>query len=107
MEIMVVVGIGVFLMVAWTLGGWAIVRMGFTRDRDAVPDRDDDAPAAPVRPDHDPDAAWRAQMKAATAASGARCTCPAVPGQSSDPAAARPDGVVPDPDCPIHRWDFA
>lgn len=32
MDIMIAVAVGVFLLVAWTVGGWAIVRMGFTRD---------------------------------------------------------------------------
>ena len=34
MDIMIAVAVGVFLLVAWTVGGWAIVRMGFTRDGD-------------------------------------------------------------------------
>ena len=36
MDIMIAVAVGVFLLVAWTVGGWAIVRMGFTRDGDAA-----------------------------------------------------------------------
>ena len=36
MDIMTAVAVGVFLLVAWTVGGWAIVRMGFTRDGDAA-----------------------------------------------------------------------
>ena len=55
MDIMIAVAVGVFLLVAWTVGGWAIVRMGFTRDGDAArtPAHDDGArilaacPAAP------------------------------------------------------------
>lgn len=86
-QIWIVVAIGVVLMIGWTLAGWWIVRMGFTRDRDAVghPHADADAPerAAPVRADaqDDPNAIWRAQMKAATLASGARCDCPGTPDQ--------------------------
>ena len=52
-QIWIVVAIGVVLMIGWTLAGWWIVRMGFTRDRDAVghPHADADAPerAVPVR----------------------------------------------------------
>lgn len=100
MEIVIVVAVGVFLMVAWTLGGWVIVRMGFTRDGDAARHpghHDDDARPAhhgpvPVDPASDPNAIWREQMKAATAASGAACSCPA---------------QVSSPDCPIHRWDYS
>lgn len=101
MEIVIVVAVGVFLMVAWTLGGWVIVRMGFTRDGDAARhpghhDDDDARPAhhgpVPVDPASDPNAIWREQMKAATAASGAACSCPA---------------QVSSPDCPIHRWDYS
>ena len=51
MDIMIAVAVGVFLLVAWTVGGWAIVRMGFTRDGDAArtPAHDDGA-ARPVHP---------------------------------------------------------
>ena len=107
-QIWIVVAIGVVLMIGWTLAGWWIVRMGFARDRDAVghPHADADAPerAVPVRADanDDPNAIWRAQMKAATLASGARCDCP-----GAEEAAAVDAAVAPDPDCPVHRWDFA
>ncbi|MBE1539937.1 hypothetical protein [Micrococcus yunnanensis] len=49
-DIMIAVAVGVFLLVAWTVGGWAIVRMGFTRDGDAArtPAHDDGA----ARPAH-------------------------------------------------------
>ncbi|WP_246417218.1 hypothetical protein [Micrococcus endophyticus] len=125
---MIVVAVGVFLMVAWTVGGWVIVRMGFTRDSDAasraLPHDDDGAhPAhhgpAPVDPASDPNANWREQMKAATAASGAACTCPrtsagadAPSPEAHDPraavvSAAGPSTFSPSPDCPIHRWDYA
>ena len=127
-EIWLVVGVGVFLMVAWTLAGWWIVRMGFLRDRDAVghPHADADSPArrVPVRAaaEDDPNAIWRAQMKAATLASGVRCDCGAgvgFPGgaETDDGATGGTPGaaagspaalaVEPDPDCPVHRWDFA
>lgn len=136
MEIMIVVAVGVFLMVAWTVGGWVIVRMGFTRDGDAasrtLPHDDGARPAhhgpVPVDPASDPNAIWREQMKAATAASGAACTCPRRPvgtpsespagsgeqgaavdsavDRALDPAADRA-AVDPSPDCPIHRWDYA
>lgn len=48
MDIMIAVAVGVFLLVAWTVGGWAIVRMGFTRDGDAArtPAHDDGAAEA-------------------------------------------------------------
>lgn len=101
-QIWIVVAIGVVLMIGWTLAGWWIVRMGFTRDRDAVghPHADADAPerAVPVRADanDDPNAIWREQMKAATLASGADAGGGS---ESPDPE--------PDPDCPVHRWDFA
>lgn len=136
MEIMIVVAVGVFLMVAWTVGGWVIVRMGFTRDGDAasraLPHDDDARPAhhgpVPVDPASDPNAIWREQMKAATAASGAACTCPRRPvgTPSESPAGSGEQGaavdsavdrvldpaadhaaVDPSPDCPIHRWDYA
>ena len=100
MDIMIAVAVGVFLLVAWTVGGWAIVRMGFTRDGDAARtpahDAHDDGAARPAHPGAaadpatDPHVIWREQMKAATAASGAQCVCP--------PSS---------PDCPIHRWDYA
>lgn len=124
-QIWIVVAIGVVLMIGWTLGGWWIVRMGFTRDRDAVghPHADADAPerTAPVRAhaDDDPNAIWRAQMKAATLASGARCDCPGANGAQVTTASVtgaggqsgvsdQPDaGLEPDPGCPVHRWDFA
>ena len=89
-EFLIVAGIGVFLLVACTLIGWAIVRTGFQQDR--------------VR-DEDPDAVWRGQMKATAAASGAMCVCPPAPTGSA--GGAHPDGVLPDPECPIHRWDLA
>lgn len=110
-QIWIVVAIGVVLMIGWTLAGWCIVRMGFTRDRDAVghPHADADAPerAVPVRADanDDPNAIWREQMKAATLASGARCDCPGADGDG-DGGLASPD-LEPDPDCPVHRWEFA
>lgn len=121
-EILIVAGIGLFLLVAWTLTGWAIVRTGFLRDRDrtglegrsrgaadAGGDVADPAHPGPVDPERDPDAIWRGQMKAAAAASGARCLCPpaSAPGGAPRGSAAHSDDVVPDPDCPIHRWDFA
>ncbi|MCG7423452.1 hypothetical protein MHY29_11605 [Micrococcus sp. ACRRV] len=104
-EVLLVAGVGAALFVLWAVGGWLIVRMGFTRDRDRLPDGPgpasalpdgDGAPSPgrlPADPAQDPHAAWREQMKAATVASGARCTCE--------------DGAVPDPDCPVHRWDYA
>ena len=111
-QIWIVVAIGVVLMIGWTLAGWWIVRMGFTRDRDAVghPHADADAPerAIPVSADanDDPNAIWREQMKAATLASGARCDCP---GAGAADAVDGPESpaLEPDPDCPVHRWDFA
>lgn len=110
MDIMIAVAVGVFLLVAWTVGGWAIVRMGFTRDGDAAPAHDDGA-ARPARhgaaadPAADPHAIWREQMKAATAASGAQCVCPS---PREDGAAAAGTPAPPSsPDCPIHRWDYA
>jgi len=136
-EIMIVVAVGVFLMVAWTVGGWVIVRMGFTRDSDAASragSQDDDGTRpvpdgpVPVDPASDPNAIWREQMKAATAASGAACTCPRRPvgTPSESPAGSGEQGaavdsavdraldpaadhaaVDPSPDCPIHRWDYA
>ncbi|MEO4038083.1 hypothetical protein V3N95_02105 [Micrococcaceae bacterium Sec6.3] len=109
MEILTAMAVGVFLMVAWTVGGWLIVRMGFDRDRDAAPHRTPGAPA--VHPGTDPNAAWRAQMKAATAASGAVCACPqpagAADGRGAGAGVTGADVVEPSPDCPIHRWDFA
>ena len=113
MDIMTAVAVGVFLLVAWTVGGWAIVRMGFTRDGDAVrtPAHDDGAkrPAhhgAAADPATDPHVIWREQMKAATAASGAQCVCPPPPRE--DGAAETGTSAPPSsPDCPIHRWDYA
>ena len=114
MEIMIVVAVGVFLMVAWTVGGWVIVRMGFTLDGDAAahhgPHDDGGArPAAdgpvPVDPASDPSAIWREQMKAATAASGAVCHCPA-PREHDRTGEAGPGAASSSPDCPIHRWDY-
>ena len=104
MDLMAAVAVGLFLLVACTLGGWLIVRLGFTRDADAreadglAPGPGGPAGAAPARPvpvdpRTDPNAHWREQMKAATRAAGADCACP--------------EGEVPSPDCPVHRWDYA
>lgn len=124
-QIWIVVAIGVVLMIGWTLAGWGIVRMGFTRDRDAVGHRHADADASerpvPVRVDahDDPHAIWREQMKAATLASGAGCDCPGVSAVGAPNGQAPPSGhgaggggpdspsLEPHPDCPVHRWDFA
>lgn len=113
MDIMIAVAVGVFLLVAWTVGGWAIVRMGFTRDGDAArtPAHDDGAarPAhhgAAADPATDPHVIWREQMKAATAASGAQCVCPPPP-REDGAAAAGTTAPPSSPDCPIHRWDYA
>ena len=113
MDIMIAVAVGVFLLVAWTVGGWAIVRMGFTRDGDAArtPAHDDGVarpmhPGAAADPAADPHVIWREQMKAATAASGAQCVCPPPPRE--DGAAETGTSAPPSsPDCPIHRWDYA
>lgn len=113
MDIMIAVVVGVFLLVAWTVGGWAIVRMGFTRDGDAArtPAHDDGVarpahPGAVADPATDPHVIWREQMKAATAASGAQCVCPPPPRE--DGAAETGTTAPPSsPDCPIHRWDYA
>ena len=113
MDIMTAVAVGVFLLVAWTVGGWAIVRMGFTRDGDAArtPGHDDGAarpvhPGAAADPAADPHVIWREQMKAATAASGAQCVCPPPPGEDGAGAAGTTAPPL-SPDCPIHRWDYA
>ncbi|WP_238693660.1 hypothetical protein [Micrococcus sp. HSID17245] len=110
---MIAVAVGVFLLVAWTVGGWAIVRMGFTRDGDAArtPAHDDGAkrpahPGAAADPATDPHLIWREQMKAATAASGAQCLCPPPP-REAGAAEAGTTAPPSSPDCPIHRWDYA
>ena len=103
MDIMIAVAVGVFLLVAWTVGGWAIVRMGFTRDGDAA--ARPVHPGAAADPATDPHVMWREQMKAATAASGAQCVCPPPPRE--DGAAAGTTAPPSSPDCPIHRWDYA
>ena len=116
MDIMIAVAVGVFLLVAWTVGGWAIVRMGFTRDGDAARtpahDAHDDGAARPAHPGAvadpatDPHVIWREQMKAATAASGAQCVCPPPPREDGG-AEAGTSAPPSSPDCPIHRWDYA